>query len=138
MVGTAEYCVDSLFSDLMRKSMGAGNAITRTAIGEIELQASATWKQREDAYSRYFQVNLRGLGSATDFFHAVDIRNIVAHGQGRITARLINKNEIRQRYRSIGVEVADGRILLGLDSILRCESVCISFISNLDINLAPR
>ncbi|MGK5532124.1 hypothetical protein [Streptomyces sp. URMC 129] len=131
MVGIVESYVDSLFSQLMQGVSANGNEAMRLAAEDLVLQASGGWRQREDLFARYFGIKLKSLAGGR-FTSIVDVRNIIAHGQGRVTAKLMEKEGLSLRLQQIDVAIQDARIILGDDGIARCESVCISYISDLD------
>lgn len=133
IVGISESYVDALFAEVLRERLPGHSDIARTALAEIEMQASLTWQNREDAFANYFGVNIRS--GFSDFHSAVDVRNIIAHGLGRVTPKLFDKPGLRSKLKGVDVAVRDRRIIIGDRSVVKCEEVCRFFVTTLDSRL---
>lgn len=131
LVSIVEAYVDVLCSELFREASVNQSDLFRALIDAAESRASANWDERKTAFKNYHGAVLTSCSSWSTFYGAVEVRNAIAHGLGRLTARQ-RAGSSRQKIESVGVVIVDDSIRLSYEAVLRCLSAARTFVVSLD------
>jgi hypothetical protein len=116
MVSIVEIYVEALLKYLDGNRAGrapGGWAVVVTALKQrhgIDLRAFALWEKLDACFL---------------------VRNAVAHGLGRLTAKQI-ETEVPRKIRVLGVPVRDGAAVITTECLTVCSTICREFVVALD------
>ncbi|MCO1597653.1 hypothetical protein M8C17_21100 [Micromonospora sp. RHAY321] len=116
MVSIVEIYVEALLKQLDGERTG------RAARGWADVAAAL--KQRHD-------IDLHAIASWDKLDACFLVRNAVAHGLGRFTAKQI-ETAVPRKIRILGVPVRDGMVVITAESLDGCSRVCQHFVADLD------
>ncbi len=132
LVSIAEATVDSLGVEATNRRVGAVDQSVRLLILEKELAATSTWDARRRVFRRHHGVDLRKCDEFKRMEAANDVRNAIAHGLGRLTARQVHSPETVRRISSIGVDVVDGYVSIEERHLVECAGYARLFLTSVD------
>jgi hypothetical protein len=136
LVCVVEAYVDTVSSALFRERAPTSRDLVRRLVERAELRASATWDERVFAFETYHRVSLGQLARWSELNGAIEARNAIAHGLGRLTPRQRNP-AVAGRLGQIGVAVRDGAIVVSDVSLEQCLQACVEFIRSVDAATRP-
>jgi hypothetical protein len=116
MVSIVEIYVEALLKQLDGERTG------RAARGWADVTAAL--KQRHD-------IDLHAIASWDKLDACFLVRNAVAHGLGRFTAKQI-ETAVPRKIRILGVPVRDGMVAITAESLDGCSRICQQFVAALD------
>lgn len=116
MVSIVEIYVEALLKQLDGERTG------RAARGWADVTAAL--KQRHD-------VGLHAIAMWDELDACFLVRNAIAHGLGRFTAKQIETG-VPRKTRVLGVPVRDGMVVITAASLDRCSQICQQFVAALD------
>lgn len=137
MVAIAEGYVDNVSRTLFTDVTVGQTGLFKRLVAEAESHAYDSWRERKDVFSRYHRIPLSECAKWSDIDAAIEIRNSVAHGLGRLTERQRTSSTISTLSR-IGVHVVDDRLIVTTPVAGRCYQSAREFISSLDQQAAKR
>lgn len=132
VVSIAEATVDALALELTRRDVAQIDEVVRRLILEKELAGSASWDARRRAYRRHHGVDLRKCDAHSEVLAATDVRNAIAHGLGRLTARQTASQETYKNLALISVDVVNGRVRLQPKHVAEAAGYCRRLITDVD------
>jgi hypothetical protein len=105
--------------------------LLRHLSGERPGRAPQGWSDVTKSLKRHHSLDLTAVEGWTELDACFTVRNAVAHGLGRFTARQI-ENDKPRTVRLIGVAVRDGMVVITPDALGRCAEICRLFVTALD------
>ena len=138
LVSITEATVDLLAAELTEKSLSDVDEVLRLLMLEKELAASSSWESRRRAFKRHHGVDLRKCNEHKKVEGAVEVRNAIAHGLGRLTTRQAISQETTKRLKAIDVSETHGYVQLNAEDLKQCASYSADFLRSVDAEvLAP-
>ncbi|MET7948418.1 hypothetical protein [Micromonospora sp. NPDC005324] len=108
-------------------------ALLKQLAGELPGRAPGGWSEVIGLLKRHHHVDVRDVAAWETLEACILVRNAVAHGLGRFTAKQFEKAAPR-KVRAIGVPVRDGAVVITAASLLDCADICRAFIAGLDVH----
>jgi len=127
-----EASVDSLAVELTEGSVFNVNDVIRLLMLEKELAESANWETRRRAFRRHHKLDLRKCAKYDYLEGAIEVRNAIAHGLGKLTTRQTLSAQTPKQLRVVNVSVVNQRVDLNADHISECARHCAEFLLSLD------
>ncbi len=134
-VSIAEAYLDAM--SLQGVSGSVDPSVPRQALllNEWEISSTSTWPKREEAFKVYHGTALSSCAGYPALMAAVQVRNSIAHGLGRLTARQRTSPNLANRTKAINVVVGGGRMHLSDDTLTLVADACNAFIRDVDSQL---
>lgn len=132
VVSIAEATIDALALELSEQALARHDEVVRRLLTEKEIASSASWEARRRSFRRHHGLNLRQCDAHEEVMATTEVRNAIAHGLGRLTARQVTSGETLSNLRRISVDVVDGRVRLVADDVANAVAYCRRFISAVD------
>lgn len=132
VVSIAEATTDALALELTRRAIANIDEVVRRLILEKEIAGSASWDARRRSFRRHHGIDLRKCDAHREVLAATDVRNAIAHGLGRLTARQAASQETYKNLGRIAVDLVDGRVRLQGRHILEAVGYCRRFVMDVD------
>ena len=132
VVSITEATVDALGLELSRRAIPNIGEVVRRLILEKEIAGSASWDARRRSFRRHHGIDLRKCDAHREVLAATDVRNAIAHGLGRLTARQTASQETYKNLARIAVDVVDGRVRLQRRHISEAVVYCRRFVTDID------
>jgi hypothetical protein len=132
VVSIAEATVDALALELTRRAVTHIDELIRRLILEKEIAGSASWDARRRAYRHHHGLDLRKCDAHAEVLAATDVRNAIAHGLGRLTARQTASQETYKNLALISVDVVDRRVRLQSTHVAEAVGYCRRLINDVD------
>jgi hypothetical protein len=136
LVSVTEATVDTLGVELTAVGVVQTDEVISLLILEKELSATSNWDARRRSYKRHHHVDLRRCAEHARVEAAVDVRNAIAHGLGKLTTRQALSAETPRRLSRLGIPVVNGYVHLTPDHLNECASYCAAFLASLDVAVA--
>jgi len=130
-VSIVEACADSLLDQLFERRVATLETFYRLLSDAAVSAATQNWDSRKLAFKDYHGVILGECPSWSQVDAAITVRNAIAHGLGRLTARQRNSKD-RAKVRTVGIRLRDDYLEIDAAALGRCLDVCSKFISELD------
>nr|GID87305.1 hypothetical protein Ade03nite_62290 [Actinoplanes derwentensis] len=99
---------------------------------DFELNSTSSWQKRHESYVRYHSVDLSKQFGWKGVEAAIEARNSVAHGLGRLTAKQLRKRGIKAQLGLVDIQVANNELYIVKTSLPKIFSVCSSFVRAVD------
>lgn len=99
---------------------------------ELEISASRGWPNRNAAFKKYYDVALSDYPGWASLRAAADVRNVIAHGLGRLTASQRSRADLSKKLAEIDVAIGGGRVHLTNASLSTLRDTCIGYVKYLD------
>jgi hypothetical protein len=132
VVSIAEATIDALALELTQRSLCDIDEVVRRLILEKEIAGSASWEARRRSFRRHHGVDLRRCDAYYEVHAATDVRNAIAHGLGRLTARQIASQETYKNLARISIDVVDGQVRLHPRHVAEVVGYCRRFVHDVD------
>ena len=132
LVSITEAAVDALAVELTAQSVPQIDEVVRRLMLEKELSATGTWRARRSAYKRHHNIDLGKCAEFKRLEGAIEVRNAIAHGLGKLTTRQVHSRETAPKLGQINVNVVNGFVALGPNHVEECASYCREFLLSLD------
>lgn len=132
VVSIGEATIDALGLELSRRGIPNISEVVRRLILEKEIAGSASWDARRRSFRRHHGIDLRKCDAHPEVLAATDVRNAIAHGLGRLTARQTASRETYKNLARIAVDVVDGRVRLEHRHISEAVGYCRRFVTDID------
>lgn len=136
LVSVTEATVDSLGVELTNRTVGTPNAVIQLLMLEKELAATAAWSSRRRSFKRHHHVDLAKCAEHKRVESAIEVRNAIAHGLGKVTTRQLTSSETTRRLQLIEVVVVNNYVRLGPKHVRDCAEYSAAFLRSLDDKLA--
>lgn len=135
LISVVEASVDSLGGELTSRSVSNVDEVVRLLILEKELAATSTWEARRRSFRRHHGVDLRKCAEHDRLEGAIEVRNAIAHGLGRLTSRQVLSAETPKQLSRVNVMVVNGYVNLRPIHLTECAHYCADFLRSLDYAL---
>ncbi|WNM37566.1 hypothetical protein RMN56_20645 [Micromonospora halotolerans] len=99
-------------------------------------RAPRGWSDVTESLKRHHNIDVAAVEGWARLDASFTVRNAVAHGLGRFTARQIEKGEPR-KMRLIAVQVRDGAVVITPEALAACAETCRVFVTALDACSRP-
>jgi hypothetical protein len=106
-------------------------ALLRRLSSEQSGRAPRGWSDVTESLKRGHNIDVAAVEGWTRLDACFTVRNAVAHGLGRFTARQVEKAEPR-KMRLIDVPVRDGAVVITPEALAGCAETCRVFVTALD------
>jgi hypothetical protein len=136
LVSVAEATVDTLAVELTARTVPPLDEVLRLLVLEKELAGSSSWEARRRSYKRHHGVDLQKCRDYALIEGAIEVRNSVAHGLGRLTTRQILSTETARKLARISVIVVNDFVRLETQNIKECADYCATFLRSLDASVS--
>lgn len=131
-VSVVEATLDALALELTKVALKRVDAVISNLILEKEIAGSSSWEARRRMFRRHHGIDLRSCVSWREIEAAVDVRNAIAHGLGKLTARQLASREVFARLAHLGIDVVDNRVHVERSAITDLIRFCGEFIEDVD------
>jgi hypothetical protein len=99
--------------------------------GHVPDRAPGGWGEVINSLKRRHNVDVTRVTSWEKLDACFLVRNAIAHGLGRFTAKQLEKGAPR-KLRIIGAPIRDGKVVITPASLDGCADVCLAFVAELD------
>ncbi len=110
--------------------------LLRRLSGEQPGRAPRGWSDVTDSLRRHHNIDVGVVAQWARLDACFTVRNAVAHGLGRFTARQVEKGEPR-KVRVIDVPIRDGAVVITAEALADCAETCRAFVAALDAHRRP-
>ena len=128
MVSVIESYVDSLnreyLTNVLEKKVEESAALVR----RLDDFASVNWDQRRAALEDFYAVDFKDSQEWHRLRGAIEARNAVVHGLGRLTRTRRKLSRVESLLRQIGVEVAGGQLVISEVTVCEVYKTCVEFV----------
>lgn len=132
LVSIAEATLDLLGSELTDRAINPATAAVRLLALEKELAASATWEQRRRLYKRHHGLSLTSCDNYKYVEGAIEVRNAIAHGLGRLTTRQQLSGETARLLAQANIQAVNGNLYIERVNLTECAAGCDHFLRSVD------
>ncbi|CPU66576.1 Uncharacterised protein [Mycobacteroides abscessus] len=137
IVSIVEAYIDACSDELLRAgSLGLGELVDKL-VAEASERASDSWDRRKTAFRDYHGVNMGTCDGWEVIDQAIQVRNAIAHGLGRLTLRQRNQRSIQKIAKS-GVLLSGDRVRIPRGAIERNYDASIRFVKSVDRAIRAR
>jgi hypothetical protein len=99
---------------------------------EKELAATSSWSARHKAFKRHHGVDLRRCAEHHRLEGAVEVRNAIAHGLGRLTTRQLMSSETVKHLSKVDVPIRNGYVALERHHLEDCGDYTRAYLVSVD------
>jgi len=107
--------------------------VIRLLMVEKEIAGSSTWDARVRIFRRHHHVNLTKASRYAYLEGAIQVRNAVAHGLGRLTARQVLSDLVPRQLALVNVALVNEHVDLRVDNIVECADCATEFLLSVDV-----
>lgn len=136
LVSVTEATLDSLAVELTERSVPNTDEVVRLLMLEKELAAQTTWEARRRVFKRHHHVDIRRCDEYDRVEGAIEARNAIAHGLGRLTTRQVQSQETAKRLARVGVATVNRWIALRREHLEQCSDYTAAFLRSVDRSLS--
>lgn len=135
LVGVVEATVDSLGTELTSKRISISDEAIRLLMLEKELAATSSWEGRHRSFRRHHKLKLASCAEHGRVEGAIEVRNAVAHGLGKLTTRQLVSADTKKRLDRIDVQVVNKFVALEPRHVRECAEYGAVFLRSIDERL---
>ncbi|MBQ1072833.1 hypothetical protein KBX06_06600 [Micromonospora sp. C31] len=133
MVSVVESYLDALSRELLSTAIPQHFPMLEPLLEDFDSGTTATWARRIQAYARYHSIDIKKQTAWPKLEAAIDVRNSIAHGLGRLTAtQAAKKRAVETRLKAIEVSIVDRELRYSSQTIDLVRSACSDFIRSVD------
>ncbi|WP_141714033.1 hypothetical protein [Micromonospora inyonensis] len=132
LVSIAEIYTDVLMSELLGERLPTNDELIAKLMATAELASSSSWPRRSEFFNRLHGIKLDEFDRNAELNAAKRVRNIVAHGLGRITSKEMENSRLGSQLSLIGVRIQDRRVIITEQSLVTLSKLTIDYITWLD------
>ncbi|MFI7304428.1 hypothetical protein ACIBM8_14570 [Micromonospora aurantiaca] len=125
----AESYTDTLLSEMLREKVDSEEELVGKLMHVVDGLSANTWPRREQLFSHLFGISLSSFSRNSEFAAIKRVRNIIAHGLGRVAKRELGS---ASKLSAVGIQVRDHEILISRASLLTAADVAFSYVTWLD------
>lgn len=133
LVSVTEAYLDALSMQELQRAQPFTGQPLQTMLTEHEITATANWRSRTQNYKDYHGVRLGPLPGHTSVMAAVQVRNAIAHGLGRLTARQRGNADLATQVARLDVSIGSGRMHLAGTTLALTHVACADLIKAVDV-----
>lgn len=135
LISITESYVDAISVSLLSQSVDMSLAVLSRMVEDIELSSSGNWPARQSAFQLHHQLKLSSCARWGDLQAAIQVRNCLAHGLGRLTAKQRKNIGLANQLAVLDVAIGAGRMYFGTLTVSTTAAVCTAFVSDIDAKL---
>lgn len=135
LVSIAEATVDSLGIEITERAVPAIDGVIRQLMIEKELAGTSSWDARRKSFKRHNGVDLRKCAEHARLQGAIEVRNAIAHGLGRLTTRQALSGDTPKNLEKVDVSLRNGYVDIEPRHLDDCRVYVTAFILSLDEKL---
>ena len=132
MVSTTEAYLDSVNDLLMRRHFQAPTRPIQSMVEELGIGSSRSWQARHSAFKKLHGVRLRKQSSWKVLEGAIEARNGIAHGIGRLTPTQLRNADLQVQLKRVDITVGGGRMIMSDNSLAVVLEACVCFVRSVD------
>jgi hypothetical protein len=132
LVAIVEAYIDVVSMHRMSHLLDMSDAITWMLLSDFEMSSTSTWDDRHNAFKRYHEINIKAYPSWPSVSAGIEVRNCMAHGLGKLTARQRIKTEIARHVSVIDVTVASNQMHLSQSTVPKLSDACSALVRSVD------
>lgn len=132
LISVVEASVDSLGGELTSRSVPNLDEVLRLLVLEKELAATSSWESRRKSFKRHHGVDLRKCAEHQRLEGAIEVRNAISHGLGRLTTRQVFSSETPKQLARVNVAITNGYVDIQPVHLTECAQYCSDFLKSLD------
>lgn len=132
VVSVTEAFLDATSLEQLQRRIDLTNPTHVSLLSEWELSSTSTWNRREAAFAEYHGIALKKQPKYKEVQAAVHVRNSIAHGLGKLTARQRSNKGLAVELARIDVAIGSGRLHLGHDAAPLATEACTTLIEAID------
>lgn len=138
LVSVAEASLDSLSVELTEENVDSIDEVVRRLMLEKELAVSSGWDAKRRSFKRHHGVDLRKCDEYKRVEGAIEVRNAIAHGLGRLTTKQQMSVECPKKLAAINVLVVNGAVDIGSGHLEECARYLTEFLRAVDSKVHVR
>jgi hypothetical protein len=131
VVSIVEAYLDMLSSDMFRERVPPRHELVRLLVESVEVRSSMTWDERKKAFLNFHKFGLGELDGWEVVDCAVQARNAVAHGLGRLTPQQ-RTGAAPGKLRKIGITLRGYQLVVPEPGVVACRDGCVRFLRAVD------
>lgn len=132
LVSIVEAYTDVLSSILFEPLALDGRKVVRSLVSEAQINVSRSWQDRIEGFDKHHQIDLTKCPVWSEVRGAIEVRNVIAHGLGSLTAKQLSTPGIRGKFLGVKVPVLEGRVVLTDENVERVTEWSIAYVGYLD------
>lgn len=132
IVSVIEAYVDATSIVRMSRLVDRSQPHLLRLLEDFEFNSSSNWKQRKDAFAAYHGFRIPSCRGWQKVEAGIEVRNSLAHGLGRLTARQRGKSGLVKMLSCIDVTVGGGHIHLSATTIPKVAVAAREFLTDID------
>jgi hypothetical protein len=137
LVSVTEAYIDAMSVWRVSSYVDLNNPTQAQLLEGWELTSTTNWSERCKAYQRYHSIQLQACPAYQEVQAAVQLRNSITHGLGRITPRQRTKTRLSTEALLVDATVDDGRVHLGENTIAIAATACRFLVQFVDEGMPP-
>lgn len=131
LVTIVEAYLDILSVDVFHERVRDPDEITLKLVSAMAISGSRTWTDRKAVFKDYHGVLLTAAQGWPEINAAIEVRNSIAHGLGRLTPTQ-SRSRAAARMASAGVSVVEGTVDIREDALNALTISCVGFLKSVD------
>lgn len=132
LVSITEAYLDAMSLETVSARLDLTVPTQSLLLNDWEIASTSAWHKREDAFATHQGFKLKSCTNYKELMAAVQVRNSIAHGLGRITARQRTSRSLVTDVLRINVTVGGGRMHLSSTTLQITANACRAFIFDVD------
>ena len=136
LVSIVEAYVDTVSSRLFDRRVVGIDRFYGLLAEAAHGRSTTGWSERKDCFKTYHGFSLTDSSAWQDIDGAIEVRNSIAHGLGRLTRRQTS-GSAKAKIAACGVALRDDELVISQAALGRCLAACVQFVQDLDAKL-PR
>ncbi|MEU7795569.1 hypothetical protein AB0B11_19275 [Micromonospora tulbaghiae] len=132
MVSVVEAFLDTLSRELTGSYVPYRTKTLNLLLEDFDVNTTFSWQQREDAYRRYHGIELKKCAAWDEINAAIQARNSIAHGLGRITPKQVRKANLASQLKAIDISIVNGELNFGEKCLTLVRDACSEFVKAVD------
>lgn len=142
-ITAVEVHVDRVIDALVASSGIFENSFGRALLAKLGDEMSRSWPARHEWLTAGFEVSIKGEKFAQEFDIAIECRNAIVHGSGKLTKRQQSNfpkfTALRRQMESVlGVKVHGLDLSLSKESAKKCLTISRNFVCGFDRTLSGK
>jgi hypothetical protein len=132
LVAIIEAYIDVVSMYRMSHLVDTSDAVTRMLLSDFEVSSTSTWDDRHKAFERYHEFSIKAYPCWLSVSAGIEVRNCMAHGLGKLTARQKIKTGIARQVSVIDVTVAGNQMHLSQSTVPKLSDACSALVRSVD------
>jgi hypothetical protein len=132
IVSITESYLDSLSTERFIQNVNVAIEALNRLVEDVEISSTANWRSRESAFKFHHGLDLSKCSQWKELQASIQVRNCLAHGLGRLTARQRRNSGLAKQVALLHVTIGSGRMYFGPDTLPTTAAACRVFVSDVD------